>query len=88
MSYIFLSYPGVSCHALPFPLRVMRMFAFVAAALLLVYIAPRIDRLNSANSGAEEMEMIEPVKPPVAGNVVEDEGRSRQVTSRHHTTPS
>lgn len=43
------------------------MFAYAAATLLLWIIAARVDHMNS---GAEELEMVDPAKPPVSGNVV------------------
>lgn len=43
-----------------------QMFAFGAATFLLWIIAPRVDHLNS---GIEEIEVVEPAKPPV-GNIV------------------
>ncbi|CAB1113375.1 unnamed protein product [Ectocarpus sp. CCAP 1310/34] len=45
---------------------VTAMFAFGAATFLLWIIAPRVDHLNS---GIEEIEVVEPAKPPV-GNIV------------------
>lgn len=44
------------------------MFAFGAATFLLWIIAPRVDHLNS---GIEEIEVVEPAKPPVGNMVVE-----------------
>lgn len=54
-----------------------QMFAYAAASILLCLIAPRVDHLNS---GVEELEVIEPAKPPV-GVVVEKVGR---VTRHRH----
>ncbi|CAM9458851.1 unnamed protein product [Ectocarpus fasciculatus] len=47
-------------------LGVTAMFAYAAATFLLWIIAPRVDHLNS---GIEEIEVVEPAKPPV-GNIV------------------
>lgn len=44
------------------------MFAYAAAAFLLCLIAPRVDHLNS---GVEELDVMEPAKPPVGNVVVE-----------------
>ncbi|CAN0434311.1 unnamed protein product [Pylaiella littoralis] len=48
-------------------LGITAMFAYAAATLLLWIIAARVDHMNS---GAEELEMVDPAKPPVSGNVV------------------
>lgn len=49
------------------PSRRLQMFTFAAASFLLCLIAPRVDHLNS---GVEELEVIEPAKSAVGGNVV------------------
>jgi len=55
-----------------------------------MFIACTLDRANSMldkfNSDTEELELMESAKPAVEGNVVGEEGRSSEVTPRHHTT--